>query len=245
MNEIKVSVITVSYNSSKTIKRTIESVLHQTYDNIEYIIVDGASTDGTVDIVKSYEAVFNAKLKWVSESDEGIYYAMNKGIRMATGELVGIINSDDWYEPDAIAKVVKAYGGEKYQILYGKMRTWSGNTEKGVFWKSHETLEEGMIAHPTCFVSKAVYDDIGMYDTVYRSVADYDFMLRMHHDDRVIFKSIDEIIANFTTGGMSSTGEAWLELLRMQKRYNLISTWQYNKFMFKDRVYRLFHEKKN
>ena len=245
MNEIKVSVITVSYNSSKTIKRTIESVLHQTYENIEYIIVDGASTDETVDIVKNYESSFGERLRWGSEPDDGIYYAMNKGIRMATGELVGIINSDDWYEPDAIAKVVKAYGGEKYQILYGKMRTWNGNTEKGVLWKSHETLEDGMIAHPTCFVSKAIYDDIGVYDTVFRSVADYDFMLRMYHDDRVTFKPLDEIIANFTTGGMSSTGEAWLELLRLQKRYNLISTWQYSKLMFKDRVYRLFHGKKN
>ena len=96
MKEPKVSIITVCLNSEKTLEQAIQSVISQTYKNIEYIIVDGASTDGTLDIISKYE---NKITKWVSEKDQGLYYAMNKGIDMATGDIVGIINSDDWYEP--------------------------------------------------------------------------------------------------------------------------------------------------
>ena len=124
---IKVSIITVCYNSEKTIRRTIESVLNQTYDNIEYIIVDGASTDQTMDIVKEYEPKFSGRMRWISEPDEGIYFAMNKGIDMAAGELIGLLNSDDTYESNAVKSIRDALVSEPYQILYGFARVYTKN----------------------------------------------------------------------------------------------------------------------
>lgn len=105
----KVSIITACYNSEKTIERTLKSVLAQTYSNYEYIIIDGMSTDDTLKIIDAYRNAFGSKLKVVSERDSGIYNAMNKGIKMASGELVGIINSDDWYEPDALQTIVYSF----------------------------------------------------------------------------------------------------------------------------------------
>ena len=115
---IKVSIITVCYNSAATIRRTIESVLRQTYQNIEYIIVDGASKDETLSIIEEYRDALGQRLRLVSEPDQGIYDAMNKGIRMAEGTLIGILNSDDFYEPMAVEHIVNAMTDEKYQILY-------------------------------------------------------------------------------------------------------------------------------
>ena len=112
-----VTVITPCYNSEKTIRRTIESVLNQTYKDIEYLIIDGASTDKTVEIAKSYEAAFEGRMHIYSEKDEGIYYAMNKGIGLAKGEIIGIVNSDDYYEPEAVAKIAEKRTGSPYQIL--------------------------------------------------------------------------------------------------------------------------------
>ena len=111
---MEVSIITVCYNSEKTIERTIKSVLNQTYQDYEYIIVDGASTDKTLDIIKRYEPEFEGKMRWISEQDNGIYYAMNKGIGMAKGKLIGMINSDDYYEINALADMVEAQGTEEY-----------------------------------------------------------------------------------------------------------------------------------
>lgn len=238
---ICVSIITVSYNSAKTIKRTIESVLHQTYKNIEYIIVDGASTDGTVDIVRKFESDFNGRLIWVSESDHGIYDAMNKGIKMASGDLIGILNSDDYYELDAVENMVCALGKEKYQILYGFMRTLRNGEEYSIAIRTHKDLRNGMIAHPACFVTKQTYNDLGMYNTKYKSVADYDFMLRMSDNKSVIFKPVYKLIANFEQGGMCSTTMAWLELLELQREYGIITSGEYIKTMIKHRLHTLLH----
>lgn len=122
---IKVSIITVCFNSEKTIIDTLESVLNQSYENIEYIIIDGKSKDKTVDIIKRYENKFKEKkieYKWISEKDSGIYEAMNKGINKSTGEVIGIINSDDWYEKNTVEKVMKEYKIKKFDMLYGNLR---------------------------------------------------------------------------------------------------------------------------
>lgn len=241
---IRVTIVTVSYNSEKTIRRTIESVLSQTYKNVEYIIIDGKSTDNTIKIVKEYEDKFNGRMRWVSEPDKGIYDAMNKGIKMASGELVGILNSDDYYEPDAVENMVNALGTEKYQILYGFMRTLRNGEEYSIAIRTHKDLRNGMISHPTCFVTKKLYDDFGMYDTRYKSVADYDFMLRMFDNKDVVFRPVYKLITNFEQGGMSSTTAAWLELVELQKNYGIITKGEYNKIMIKDRLYSLIHRKK-
>lgn len=127
-NMIKVSIITVVYNGVKNIEQTIKSVLHQTYSNIEYIVIDGGSTDGSLDIIKKYSDSISY---WVSEADKGIYDAMNKGISKATGDLIGIINSDDWYEPDAIMNMVTAY--EENTVLYGIIRTICNENEVSLY----------------------------------------------------------------------------------------------------------------
>lgn len=238
--DVKVSVITVCYNSEATIRKTIESVLQQSYELIEYIVVDGGSTDATMDIVMEYMPQFDDRIKVISEPDQGIYDAMNKGIHMATGELISILNSDDFFERFAVEQMVNALGQEKYQILYGFVRTIrEDGMEITVERQSHNMLRERMIGHPACFVTKTVYEDFGVYDLQYESVADYDFMLRMQKIPEVIFKPVDHIITNFTLGGMSASNKAWLDLLKLKKNHGMISQKEYKKEMFKNKIYGL------
>lgn len=239
MEKIKVSLITVSYNSEKTIKRTIESVLKQTYDNIEYIVIDGASKDDTVKIIEEYKSKFNGRLKVISEPDDGMYYAMNKGIKIASGEIVGIINSDDWYEEDAVSKVVKKYeqmSNKKHLILYGALRFWIDDDWDNISIRSHKGLMSDMIAHPACFVTRDVYEDVSVFDTRFKYVADYDFMLRMSKDERVVFEPLFEILANMQAGGASGTRNAWLERLQLQNEWGILADKEYKKILIKDKI---------
>lgn len=122
MNNVKVSVITPCFNSEKTIQKTLESVLNQTYNNYEYIIIDGKSTDKTLQIIEKYKPLFGEKIQVYSEPDKGIYDAMNKGIMKASGDIIGIVNSDDYYELDALENMVNEVPDDKYFILYGFQR---------------------------------------------------------------------------------------------------------------------------
>lgn len=219
-DNVSVSIITVCYNSERTIRRTIESVLQQTYKNIEYIIVDGKSTDATCKIVSEY--LDDSRLKFVSESDEGIYDAMNKGIRMSTGKLIGIINSDDFYETDAVQKVVEAWDGSAGEILHGLMRQLRNGKEYGVILTSADFLHEKMIQHPSCFVVRDVYEKIGLFDTQYKYVADSEFMMRAY-DAGVVFKPVYHVIANFDEGGASEKTAAQIERFRLSRQRGEIS----------------------
>lgn len=200
----KVSIITPCLNSAGTISQTIESVLNQTYKNIEYIVVDGGSSDGTLDIIRGYLPRFQGRMKYVSEKDKGIYDAMNKGIRLSGGELIGIINSDDFYEPDAVETIVSHMSADKYQVLYGYCRLLEGNRERGVLKNSHLDLKNQMIPHPTCFVTRGIYCDFGMFLTVFKIADDYEFMCRLYRTGQVTFTQIRHVIANFRTGGACS-----------------------------------------
>lgn len=201
--ELRVSIITPSFNSEKTIKDTIESVLHQSYPNIEYIIIDGGSQDSTVDIIKEYQPLFEGRLRYVSEKDKGIYNAMNKGIKMSSGKLIGIINSDDYYELDAVETVIKYMGTDKYQVIHGGLRELErAGLTKCVLLKK-EKLPYEMIAHPTCFVTRDVYKDYGLFLERFKIVADYEFFLRLYNTEKVTFSFIPRILANFRTGGAS------------------------------------------
>lgn len=228
MKDILVSIITVSFNSEKTIKRTIESVLNQSYQNIEYLIIDGASTDNTLQIIKSYEKAFDGRLKLVSEPDNGIYDAMNKGIRLAKGELIGIINSDDYYEMTAVQDMVDSLKeDDPYQILYGFLKKINNGVVTQILMTRHENIRNVMIPHPTCFITKKLYDDVGMYDTKYRSCADYEFALRMSKNPRVHFVPVYKVISTFDDGGMSSKYSSQKETLKMRKEYGLVTKKQY------------------
>lgn len=238
------SVITVCCNSELTIRQTFESVLHQTYRNIEYIVVDGKSTDSTLEIIKEYEPLFEGRMKWISEPDRGIYDAMNKGICMASGKLIGIINSDDYYEPMAVEYMMSAMSDEPYQVLYGFLRTINDGVERNISIGSHLFLREGMIGHPACFVTKQLYDELGVYDTQFVSAADYDFMLRMAENPDVHFKPVYKLIANFATGGMCSSSKAYYDLLKVQKKYKIIMEKEYKKIVIKCKIYDFLHGKR-
>lgn len=204
MNEDpKVSIITVVYNGEAHLEQTIRSVLGQSYGNIEYIIIDGGSTDGTLSLLEQYDEHIDY---WVSEPDGGIYDAMNKGIAKATGEIVGLINADDWYETDAVEKAVQAFERTKADVVHGGMYILKENGEG--FVKSAvsemQKLSKGMLLnHPTVFARKALYDKYGGFDTSYRIVADWEMMMRWKLQGAE-FAALEETLANFRMGGVSS-----------------------------------------
>lgn len=221
------SIITVCFNSEKTIERTIQSVLNQTFQDFEYIIVDGASKDGTLEIIKKYENCFQGKMKWISEKDAGIYDAMNKGIQLAAGELVGLLNSDDYYECDALEKISKVYNHGDYSIIYGAVRAVQDGREVMVYVKNHEFIEQDMITHPSCFVSKKIYDRFGGYSLKYPYSADYEFMLRIRNEREIQYTKIYDIITNFSNGGVSNGVRAYRDTMRLLHEYQLISNKKY------------------
>lgn len=243
MENILVSIVTPCFNSAKTIERTILSVLNQSYSNVEYIIIDGASTDDTMAVVERYSAQFGARLTVVSEKDNGIYDAMNKGIAMAKGQLVGIINSDDWYETDTIEKMIAQYAGQKYCVLYGMQRLWQDDKIHSIAYYSHEFLETQMVAHPTCFITNATYQDFGAYALRYRSSADYDYLLSLKQSGLVAFVPLFEVLANFTMGGMSSGQIGVRETAHIRLERNLISKKAYLWKCLKSRAYQFLTSK--
>lgn len=235
-DNIKISVVTVCYNSEKTIERTIKSVLNQTYDNYEYLIIDGGSKDGTLEIVNRYLNKFGDKLKVTSEPDKGIYDAMNKGIAKAGGVVIGLINSDDYYEVDTLEKVAEAYEknhSNPMTVYYGANRALKGDKEVSINFFNADFLDESMISHPASFITKAAYENMGVYDTAYASVADYDLMLRYKHSGKVSFVPVYEILANFTLGGTCSTDMAYYELLDLKVKYGMrtLNSVRWEKFL--------------
>ena len=201
--EIKVSIVTPCFNSAKTIRQTIESVLNQTYKNIEYIVVDGGSSDGTLDIIKEYLPRFHGRMRYISEKDRGIYDAMNKGIRMTRGGLIGIVNSDDYYEHDAVEKVVSRLTDDRYQVIYGYSRLIDNDRATGIRKNHHKNLVNHMIQHPTCFVTRETYRDFGMFLTVFKISGDYEFMIRLQKSKAVVFTQIKMVLTNMRIGGVS------------------------------------------
>lgn len=224
---ILISIVTVCFNSSQTIKRTIESVLSQSYDNIEYILVDGLSTDETVNLIESYKSRFINRgivFKFISEPDNGIYDAMNKGIKMAEGVLVGVINSDDWYEKDALERVSRAFKEKPdYDVYHGLIRYVDSNTEY-IIGHHSSFLDEGMIEHPGCFVKKGLFNKIGFFDLKYSSAADYEWMLRARKNG-ASFVQVPFLLSNFRLGGVSGSINAYREDLRIKRDYRLIGVW--------------------
>jgi glycosyltransferase involved in cell wall biosynthesis len=210
--ELKISIVTISFNSVQTIRDTIESVLSQTYPNLEYIIVDGASTDGTVDVIKDYENRFNGKLRWVSEPDSGLYDAMNKGIRMATGDIVGILNSDDFYHrPDSIEVIANAFIDKRLKAVFADVRFVApDNLDKTVRYYSSAKFTPKrfrfgfMPAHPTFFTYKKYFDKFGYYETDYEMAADYELLIRFLYVHRLKYKYIPIDLLKMRQGGRST-----------------------------------------
>jgi glycosyltransferase len=207
---MKISIITPSFNSQKSIAQTIESVLAQDFHDIEYIIIDGGSTDGTKNIVQSYGDKIS---RFVCEPDNGIYDAMNKGIRLASGDIVGILNSDDFYAyTDVIKDVVAAFKSDAdIGIVYGDLLYVDAkDTNKTVrVWRSGEyksgLFESGWHPpHPSFFVRKSIYDKYGTFNTSFKIAADYELMLRLMHKRSVKAAYIPKVFVKMRTGGASN-----------------------------------------
>lgn len=205
---MKVSIITATYNSERTIKDTITSVRQQTHKDIEHIIIDGASTDKTLNLLDLY-AHKGPKL---SEADNGIYDAMNKGVSMAGGDIIGILNSDDFYsDPHVIEKVVKAFESFDCDAVYGDLefidnkqtnkvvRKWvAGSYDRSLFYKGW------MPPHPTVFIRKEIYDKHGLFNLKFKSSSDYELLLRLMFVENIKVQYIPNVLVQMRTGGQSN-----------------------------------------
>ncbi|WP_282074669.1 glycosyltransferase family 2 protein [Maribacter aquivivus] len=204
MNDILVSIITVVYNGEKYLKQTIDSVLNQSYENIEYIIVDGASTDGTLNIIEEYNDRIDTL---ISEPDNGLYDAMNKGIKLAKGELIGMINSDDWYELDAVKLIVdnyrnnpskKIFHGDRNDVLENgtnRIKKFHPSRSKFIYY--------GMTYnHPSMFVHKSIYLK-QLYNIHLKALSDYEFVLKNLIQDPANFSYLPIAYVNYRLDGLS------------------------------------------
>lgn len=214
-----ISIVTVCLNSAEYIERCINSVLNQTYNNIEYIIIDGGSTDGTVDIIRRHESRIS---KWISEKDRGLYDAMNKGIAMCGGEFIGLLNSDDTYPVDAIQTVVDAIlADDSIDVLHGDMSVITSQGTMIAKGYHGDLLREWSVKHPTCFIRATVYQTY-KYDHTIRVSADYDLLLKLSRNGKR-FRHIDHVLSQFSRRGISSqpSWHAVLERYHIRRRYSM------------------------
>lgn len=210
---MKISVITATWNSGKTVQGTIDSVLRQSYGDVEHIIKDGGSKDDTVEIIKRNEPRYEGRLKWVSERDCGIYDAMNKGIELASGDIIGILNSDDFYtSEDVLARVAAEFDADpELEALYGDIhfvkdedltrctRYYSSKSFRP--WK----LRFGfMPAHPSFYVRREVYEKYGLYDLQFRTSSDFEMMVRLFAKNKIKTKYIPMDFVTMREGGAST-----------------------------------------
>lgn len=205
---MKISIITATYNSAATVRDTLNCIASQQYENIEHIVVDGLSKDNTLAIVKEFPHV----AQMISEKDNGIYDAMNKGVQLATGDVIGILNSDDFYTgPVILSKVAQAFEDPAIEAVYGDLQYVNASNVQLVTrtWKSGRYQKRSlyfgwMPPHPTFFVRRHIYEKCGKFNTTLRSAADYELMLRvlLKHEARVHY--IPEVLVKMRAGGMSN-----------------------------------------
>lgn len=208
---MKISIVTATYNSGRTIRDTIESVLHQTYKDYEYIIVDGCSKDGTLDVVKQYMPQFEGRMRYVSEPDKGIYDAMNKGFKMAKGDILMLINSDDLFaRNDVLELVVKAFDEHpEVDGVYADLYYVSQNNINNIVrvWKTgaQKPMRRGWLpAHPTFYVKRECYEKYGYFNLNYPLAADFELMLRFVEKHHIMLYYLQEHLVRMRLGGATS-----------------------------------------
>jgi glycosyltransferase involved in cell wall biosynthesis len=206
---MKISIITVTYNSAKTITNCISSINNQTYSDIEQIIIDGNSTDNTIPLINSLQ---NRVTRIISEPDEGIYFAMNKGINFATGDIIGMLNSDDqFFNSESLSEIANCFENPKVDAVYGNLvytdeknkliRTWNSKPfRSGLFSQSWSP------AHPTFYCKREIYKKYGLYKTEYKIAADVELMLRYMEVHKIHTYFIDKVLVNMRSGGISNKG---------------------------------------
>lgn len=233
---MKITIITATYNSAATVRDTLESVLCQTYKDYEYLIIDGASKDNTLAIVREYEPKFEGRLKYITEPDNGIYDAMNKGIKMSTGDVVGLLNSDDFYTTnDALEKIADAFKNHDVDATYGDIHFVNDeDLSKMVRYYSSSVFKRAfmrlglMPAHPSFYCKKSVYEKYGNFDTSYRIAADFENLLRLIFVNRIKILYIPKDFVTMRTGGASTAGlssrkQIMREHLRAMKKNGVYS----------------------
>lgn len=234
---MKISLITATYNSAETLRDTMQSVLNQTFKDVDYIVVDGGSKDATMDIVKEFEPKFEGRLRWVSERDKGIYDAMNKGVRMAQGDIVGILNSDDFFASDKVLETVNNAFTKNPTIegVYADVRyvDWhdTGKTVRmfsGKDFKREKLCWGKMPPHPSFYVRRGCYDKCGLYSLDYPICADYDMFVKMIWEANIKTLYINDVFVNMRSGGTSSSGirvhhKIMKERMRCVREHNLPS----------------------
>jgi len=214
-----VTVITVCFNSEESIKDTLQSIALQTYKNVEHLVVDGASTDRTLEIVRAWEG---HPVRLVSEPDEGIYDAMNKGLALASGEVVGFLNSDDFYADSLVLeKISKVFQDESVQASYADLVYVSPDNGRVVrYWKSKSFVSGDFSrgwcpAHPTFYVRKSVIERLGLFDQSYKLAADVEFMMRYLERGQIRAAYIPHVLVRMRVGGV--TNKNWKNIVRQNK----------------------------
>ena len=211
----KVSIITTTYNDSANLRKTIRQIEAQDYENIEYIIVDGASKDDTLEVIADAKERFGERLIWISEKDSGIYDAINKGIRLASGDIIGLC-FDQFATPDVISKMVAIMEKEGTDGVHGDLDFVDGEKIVRKWRQGQGNIRTGwMPGHPTLYLKKEVYENFGLYKTDYRISADYEYMIRILKDGKVKLSYIPEVLIKMFHGGTSTNGlGAYLEGLK-------------------------------
>ena len=208
---MKISIVTPVYNAERTIARTIESIRSQKDVETEQIIVDGASSDGTLNILKKYESGFSA---FISEADKGIYDAINKGIQLATGDIIGILNADDYYaSPDILAKVSSVFKNTPIDAVFGDLEYFhEGNVNKVIriyrskHFKPYKLSRGLMPAHPSLFLRRGVYEKYGLFKRDYKIAGDFEFVARIFKDEGLTYSYLPITMVRMQLGGISTQG---------------------------------------
>ena len=208
---MKITIVTTTYTSADTVRHTFESVLAQTHKDIEYWVIDGGSEDDTLGLIKEYEPLFEGRMKWISEPDDGLYDALNKGISRATGDVVGILNSDDFYTSPTVLEQVAAGFSDDVDAVYGDIHfVRPSDLDKCVRYYSSKlfrpwALRFGfMPAHPSFYVRREVYERCGGYALDYKLAADYDMMVRLFYKEKIRYRYLSVDMVTMRTGGMST-----------------------------------------
>jgi len=229
---MKVTLITVCYNSAATIRSCFDSVLTQQGVDLEYIVVDGGSKDGTVDLLKDYEPKFNGRMRWISERDRGMYDAINKGIKMATGDIVGILNADDMFESaNTLAHVVNCFGrvervetcrdGERVDAVYADIRFVKDDLQttsryySAKHWKPWMLQWGKMPPHPSVYIRRELFEKYGLYKLGYDIAADYELLIRYLRMAGIRTRYLSECVVRMRMGGKSTRG--WKSFMTLNK----------------------------
>ncbi len=200
----KVSVITTTYNDAANLKRIMEQVAGQDYENLEYIIVDGGSTDGTKELIERIQKRLPGKVRWISEPDQGIYDALNKGIRLATGDIIGCC-FDRFADKNVLSRMVEVMEREKTDGVHGDLYYMDGERIVRRWHQGQGSIRSGwMPGHPTLYLRREVYETFGGYKTNYRIAADYEFMVRILYQKKVTLSYLPEILIYMSHGGTST-----------------------------------------